>query len=299
MNEFENKLIIKEEPYKNGFFPKIPPYGKKGSAFLLTNGCDDDILVDDHTTVKQIRKGKYTQLVEISTRAYMKEISFQSPSEDTFYSFEVYVKAVIQVDDPLTYYDNKNIDIDAYFDNLFSLDVKKITQEYSILNYAGMDEELTRKLSTYNTTDDAVGIRYQISVVSAEPGKNAQEYVQKSGKQKLDAEMKAKAHSFIDNLSKSFEEAIMTEVIEGKMSEVEAMMKINEYKELAFEKDLSQINKLLEGGHITEKEASDYIKPALQNKAVKSLTAGKREHFEQNDVGLPDMDAFYPSEESF
>lgn len=79
MNEFENGLIISDEAYQNGFFPKVPKVGKRGSAYILTGGGENDIIVDDRTTSKQIRQGRYTRLVEISTLPYIKEIRFQSP----------------------------------------------------------------------------------------------------------------------------------------------------------------------------------------------------------------------------
>ena len=47
MNEFENKLIIKEEAYKNGLFPKVPKYDKKYIAVILTGGVNDDILAGE------------------------------------------------------------------------------------------------------------------------------------------------------------------------------------------------------------------------------------------------------------
>lgn len=298
MNEFENKLIIKEEAYKNGFFPQVPNAGKRGSAYILTGGCNDDIIVDGHTTTRQIRQGKYTRLVEISTLPYIKEIKFQSPSKEAHYSFEVYVKAVIQVNDPITFYENKNIDVDAYFDNLFSLDVRKITRTYSILNYNGMDEELTHKLSSYNTVDEATGFSYRISVVDAMPGENAQEYVQKFGKQQLDAEMKKSARALTGNFSVSYEEAIMTEVAEGKLSETEAILKIKEYQNLNYEEQLNRLDRLRKDGYLTDKEAKDFVTPVLERIGTKKpeQQAGEA-HSDKGGEEWSEMNAFYTEEE--
>lgn len=71
--------------------------------------------------------------------------------------------------------------------------LKKITCKYSVLHYEGMDEELTEKLSKYNTIDEGTGFEYQISTVDAVPGEKAREYVEKYGKQQLDAELKNNA----------------------------------------------------------------------------------------------------------
>lgn len=284
MNEFVNKLIIKEEEYENGFFPKVPNFRKRGSAFILINGCDDNILVDEHTTPKQIRKGHYTDLVEISVIPYIKEIRFHSPSKESAYSFDVYVKAVIQVVNPLHFYDNKNLDVDAYFNNLFALDVKKITAGYSILDYRGMDEELTKRLSLYNNVDEVTGFSYSISIVDAEPGEQAQEYVQRSGKLQLDAELKKKARELSGTFTLIYEEAIMTEVVEGKLSEAEAILKIREYKDASLQTQYQRMIEFRDKGLITDKDASDFIKGAMamadfhvltgQSKA--NITGGKQ-----------------------
>ncbi len=293
MNEFQNKLIVKEETYQNGLFPKVPKVGKKGSAIILTGGCNNDIIVSEHTTTKEIRQGKYNQLVEISTLPYLKELRFHSPSRETHYSFDVYVKAVIQVNNPIVFYENRNIDVDAYFNNLFSLDVKKITGRYSILNYGGMDDELTQKLSSYNTIDESTGFRYQISVVDASPGEKAQEYVQKFGKQQLDAELKKNARTLAASFSKNYEDALMTEVAEGKMSEAEAIMKINEYNNLNFEGQVGRLNKLREDGLITDTEARTFVKPALKGFGAGEKMLQMNDNAEEKGSRGLDMDQFY------
>lgn len=278
MDEFQNKLIVKEEVYQNGLFPKVPKVGKHGSAYILTGGCNDDIVVNEYTTPKEIRQGKYTNLVEISTHPYMKEIRFCSPSKDTHYSFDVYVKAVIQVVDPIIFYDNRNLDVDGYFNNLFSLDVKKITREYSILNYNGMDEDLMQKLSSYNTIDESTGFSYQISVVDATPGEKAQEYVRQYGKQSLDAELKNHARELSKTFSKSYEAAVMTEVAEGKISEIDAISKIANFNDSNFEGKVARVTKLREDGLLTDQEARIILKPFLGAMAVE-------ERLEQKDGG--------------
>lgn len=269
MNIFENKLIVKEEVYENGFFPKVPKFKKHGSAIILSGGCNNDIIVDENTTSRDIRQGKYTQLIEVSTLPYIKEIRFHSPSKETHYSFDVYVKAVIQVYDPIVFYENKNIDVDAYFENLFSLDVKKITRKYSILDYEGMDDNLTRALSSYNTIDESTGFKYQISAVDAAPGDNAQEYVQKYGKQILDAKLKENARGLAENLTDSIVTAIMTEVAEGKLSEVDALKKIQAEKIWNFEETVNQLDRLRDKGLLTDKETRNFVVPALEEISTK------------------------------
>lgn len=263
MNEFENILIINEEEYQGGFFPQIPKYNKHGSAYILTGGVCNDIVIDERTTTKEIRKGKYTKLVEISTRPYMREIRFGAASKDKAYSFDVYVKATIQVTDPILFYQNKNIDVEGYFNNLFSMDVRKITKSYSILEYDGMDDELKRMLSSSNTVDNATGFTYRINVVDATPGEKARNYVEQYSKQQLDAELKRRARELKGSYSTDYKEAIMTEVVEGKKTEAEALIEIENYEEGNFEKIINRLEVLRERGLITDRDAKRYVMPTL------------------------------------
>lgn len=182
MNEFQNKLLLSDETYPCGLFPRIPNFRKDSSAFVLSEGCNDGLYVIERTTSRDIRQGRYTRLVEIFTRPYLTEIQFYASAREQAYSFDVYVKAVIQVVDPITFYWNRNIDVDTYFNRLFSIDVKQITRKYSTLNYDGLDQELTQKLSAYNNVDSNTGFSYQVSKVDAEPDKAAQEYISRTSK---------------------------------------------------------------------------------------------------------------------
>lgn len=294
MNEFENKLIIKEEAYQKSLFPTVPKFDKRGSVFILTEGICNDIAVNEHTTTKEIRQGKYTKLVEISILPYMKEIRFCSPSKENAYSFDIYVKAVIQVIDPILFYQNKNIDVDAYFDNLFSLDVRKITKCYSILDYDGMDEELTKKLSSHDTIDEPTGFSYRISVVDATPGEKAQHYVQQYSQQLLDAGLKENARKLTDSYTTQYKEAIRTEIAEGKISEADGILKIEEYNKMNYESKLKHIEELRKSGLLTDREARGFVAPALNQVGVLSQT----ENFpNQNRMKEIDVDSFYPEDE--
>lgn len=260
MNEFYNQLILNDGEYKCNFFPQVPNYTKQGVAYILADGVNDDIVVNEKTSSKQIRRGKYRRLIEISTNPYLKEIRFKSASKERSYTFDIYVKAVIQVKDPIVFYNNKNLDVDAYFTNMFTLDVRKITRKYSILEYDGMDEELTNTLSQYNTVDVSTGFEYRISVVDAEPGSEAIEYVKRNDKQNLDAELKQKARELGKDVATDYENAVRTEVIEGKISEKEAILEISRFKNADYEERLNKVVDLRERRLISEENARRMIK---------------------------------------
>ena len=188
MNEFQNKLIISDKPYKNGLFPKIPNYRKSGTPFILTGGIGDEIIINEGTTTMDISKGKYTRIIEISTNLYVKEMRFDVPGKESTFPFNVYTKVGIQVVNPMVFYKNCNIDVEEYFYNLIFLDVKKVTRKYSILDFEGMEEELKKELLVYNVEEREIGVRYQVSVVTADVGEKAKEYLAKREKQRCKRE---------------------------------------------------------------------------------------------------------------
>lgn len=302
MTEFENNLILQDVPFKAGLFPQIPNYRKAGSAFILAEGADNDILVSAKTTARDLRVGKYTRLVEISTHPYTKEIEFTAASKEGAYSFSVYVKAVIQVTDPLTFYVNRNLDVDAYFKNLFTMDVRKITRKYSTLDYEGMDEELEEKLSAYNSFDSSTGFSYQVSVVMAEPGENAKEYVKKYSTQQLDMKLKENARGLTSSLAGSLTEALRTAVVEGRMTEEEAFQKIAENEDKEFARAVKRVETLRESEILTDEESKAYGKASILGgmpDSGKLLTgqasAEPEQEAEEKDGNL--IDAMYDEEE--
>ena len=272
MKKFENGLIVREEKFECGLFPKVPKISKDNSVLILTGGIADDIIVRRNTTPKELRDGKYTKLVEVSTDSYIKEIKFCSMSKEMAYSFDVYVKAVIQVKDCLRFYRNRNIDVDAYFNNLFSMDVKKITKKYSILGFDGMDEELVSTLAAYNTTDEATGLGYQISAVYAEPGEKSQEYVQKYGQQLLNNGLKESAQKLAEGYDLSYGSAIKSAVLRGEMTELEAIERAEQHTYESIEKRMAMCQEMKGIGALTDAEVvqigRSYI-PMMQNNGAR------------------------------
>ena len=288
MQEFKNQLIIREEKFENKLFVKIPNFQKNGSAFLLTNGNTEDLLLDAQVTSKMIRQGKYTKLVEISTRQYIKEIHFDSPSKEIAYNFAIYVKATIQVKNPIRFYENKNLDVDAYFENLFSMDIRKITRKYSILDFAGLDDELKEQLSQYNTVDESTGFEYQVSVVDARLNTDAEEYVKRNAQMELEAEMNKRAKELAEGYDSTFGEAIRIEMAQGKISPTEGFVKIEEFKNSNYQRKIKQFSELLEAGLITSQTAKESIKAILKQNHM--LEEGTDNKIESNKV---DIDKLY------
>ena len=96
--------------------------------------------------------------------------------------------------------------------------------------------------------------------MDAEPGVEAIEYVKRNDKQNLDAELKKKARDLVKDVATDYENAVRTEVIEGKLSEKEAILEINRFRNADFEERLNKVTDLRERRLISEEDARDMIK---------------------------------------
>lgn len=98
------------------------------------------------------------------------------------------------------------------------------------------------------------------------------------------------ARKFVDAYSNNYEEAVLTEVVEGKCSELDAILKIDSYKDHSFNKQMDKIGSLRENGFITDKEARQYTAPVLE-------TVGSGKQLKLNDTKKENFDRFYTEEE--
>ena len=261
--------------YKNGLFPQIPNYHKRDSWFLLTEGITDDIIVDDRTTVREIRRGQYKRLVEISRNTLVYPHEFNSNCRETSYTFKVMIKANVYVNDPIKFCANaKNISVKDFLNNQFSLDVKAITRKYSILNYNGIDEELTRVLTASVVSDDTSGLTYQVITVMT-----------------IKHEMTMAAGEIaMHHKTKTYADAIWEQAAQGIITDVEAIRSIEEYEKQNDNEKFNMLLKLRDEGFITDADISDQAQSFLQfshssnNKSLEQLdTSSVDELFDEGD----------------
>lgn len=97
--------------------------------------------------------------------------------------------------------------------------------------------------------------------MDAEPGNAAREYVSRASKQQLEASLRSQAGLLARNLTTDYAEAIMMEVAEGKLSLQDAILKIEEHKDVRFDKALDNADKLMEKGLLTEVQARNFVLP--------------------------------------
>jgi len=271
-------FLLSEAEYKNSPFAKIPEHSKRSSWFLLTGGTTDDIIVDERTTVKQIWRGRYNRLVEISKNALSYEHEFTSSCKETSYTFNVRVRAKVLVENPVDFYNNlRNNDICTFFNNQFSLDVAKITRKYSIMEYSGIDEELTAVLTSSHVVDSTAGLSYQIQSVITEPNADAKALLKKKDDMHIRAEMTQIASGIAShNKGKSFEDAVWEEVAQGLVSDTDAISKIEDYEKKGYQEKITMLLQLRNEGFISDSDIAIQAQTLLSgsNAAGKALANG-------------------------
>ena len=283
-------FVIKDEEYPNGMFPKIPEHRKSGSWFLLAEGIRDNIIVSDNTTVKQIRQGKYKRLIEISKNTLTFENQFNSSCKESTYTFTVHIRAKVSVHDPTQFYNNiRNIDVQAFMKNQFYLDVGKITRKYSILEYSGLDEELTNKLTSNQVIDDNSGLSYQISNVFTEPNEDARKILKNIDDIKIKDEISNIAREI--NNRKTYAEAIWEEAARGLIPDTEAIIKIEEYEKKSVEEKIAMLLNLREKDILTDEDV------AMNTKNILRLRPSTPQQTASNSVINSILDESYSKED--
>ena len=84
--------------------------------------------------------------------------------------------------------------------------------------------------------------------------------MKRNDKQNLDAELKKKARNLVKDVAIDYENAIRIEVIEGKISEREAILEINRFRNADFEERLNKVVDLRERRLVSEEDARTMIK---------------------------------------
>lgn len=290
LNEENDQIGVE---YKCGMFPQIPNYHKSGSWFLLTDGILDDIVVDENTTVKEIRRGRYRRLVEVSRKTLVFSHTFNSNCQEASYTFKVMIKANASVNDPIKFYANiKNISVNDFLNNQFLLDVKGITRKYSILNYSGIDEELTRVLTAATVIDDTSGLSYRIANVMTEPNDEAMKILKNRDEMTIKNKMSKEAGKIaVGNKTKTYEDAIWEEAAKGNFTDVEAIQLIDEYNRKSTEEKLDMLLRMTKEGMISD---SVFLTQSQNLLPYRSVQEGQCEQEEKNEnIETDSIDEFF------
>ena len=168
--------ILREEPYSNGLFPSIP-YIKKGVATVLKNGKTPPVLVDTRLSMRQIRKGRFNSLIEISTILHNIDLCFTALSKNDPYRFDIIVKVSVRVIDPITFLNSQITDISEALIQRFSPVIRRISKQGDILEYGSLEGLIIQKLSEPDNLNDQLGITYTVIDTEVQPDAQAMEYV--------------------------------------------------------------------------------------------------------------------------
>ena len=152
-----------------------------------------------------------------------------------------------------------------------------------------MDDELQQTLSSC-TIDESTGFVYQISVVDAAPGEEAKEYVRKYEKMLLDDTMRKQANDMAKSITITYKDAINSEVIEGNLTQTEAILKIEEYEKANYDEKIRRLDDLREKGVITDIDFRKSIQSTLK-------LSDKDDNLNQNTQEDSGMNQFYSEEE--
>jgi hypothetical protein len=286
------KFVLGDTKYQNSPFAKIPNHDQRSSWFLLTGGTLGDIIVivDERTTVKQIWRGRYTRLVEISKKVLPYEHEFASSCKETSYTFNVRVKAGVSVNNPVDfYYYQRDNDIRTFLNNQISLAVTRIMRGYSITEYSGIDDALTTALTSSRVVDQTTGLSYQIQSVITEPNDDAKALLKKKDDMHIRAEMAQTASAIAQqSQEKSFEDAVREEVVQGYMTDMDAIRIIEDYQRKGYQERIDLLLKLRDEGFISDADMTTQVMTLLPT----SNTLPKALPNNEGDVSS-DADAYY------
>lgn len=274
-NKSENMFIASNVTINGGInigrkFPQIPNYQKSRSWLLLTDGISDDIVVNKNTTIKEIRRGRYKRLVEVSRKTLAFSHTFNSNCRETSYTFKVTIRVNVNVNDPVKFYQNiKNICVSDFLNNQFLRDVKKVTRKYSFLNYSGIDEEMARVLTSATVIDDISGLSYRITNVMTEPNDEAIKILKSRDEMTIKHKMSEEAGEIArGNRTKTYEQAIWEEAARGKLTDVEAIRLIEEYNRKNVEEKRNMLVRLIDDGIISDADVLEQSKELLPYKNI-------------------------------
>jgi len=272
--------------YRNGILAQIPKYYKSGSWFLLTDGVEDDIIVDEGTTRGKIQSGQYKRLVEISKTKHSFRHDFDSNCLEVGYTFVITVTGCVYVDDPLKFNANiESADIQNFLGNQLSYYLKMITQKYSIFDYKAIDRELKDILPVPTIYRDGFGLSYHITATLTKPSGNARELL----KQHDDMAIKQRTMKVVSDIAsankdKTFEQLAWEAAARGDISEVEAKQPLDDYnvKQLQIrdeqnhkdmQADLDMVIQLRNNNLIGDDEAKLHVRALLSRSHLTTPTA--------------------------
>ena len=250
-------FIIKTEEFKSHPFSTFPQFNLDYEYVLLTDGESSSISVDNHTTSKMVRKGRFTKVVRITKAPIQFQLSFKSPTKETTYQFQITITAEVKITNPVQYYSSIGLsNISGFLESRVFNKIRRLTTRYTMFQLLELEEELDNILLNQQYENESSGLVYEIVKFFLEPASDTAETLREVDNMYKASSITGTAQKLSEGmLHKSFENVIMEEVAKNKITQEQAIMKIEEYRRSGFAEKLSLLKQLYENNILTD---SDY-----------------------------------------
>lgn len=311
-----NKELMRIFDYKNGFFPIIPT-PTKGVAILLQSSKSNRIIeMKSWVTPREISAGKYDKQIEITLSDRVYNISLKSMSIEKIYWFNVDIKVKIRIINPLEYYESNVNNLSEYLSDHLEKRIKNQTKFIPILEYDKVDDDIYDELSKNDCTLDF--IQYKILNVKCSPCEKALGYIEdiqtheikvlsEKNKNQIVAEIEKDKNKLAGEIANAnIPSIIFSQVVEGKISQEEAIIKIKKLEKEKMNDTIDSIKArikfvrdLNEEGVITDKQTDDMLKTVFNNSDILSISANSAKVLEDNRLKKEDViDAEFKEKEN-
>lgn len=244
--------IIREEAYKNSFFPTIPVPGPRRAILLLSSlKRSSPYLITGETNVRtsDIRKGQYDQLVEIDLHPHNVSIQIEATANDQVSKFLVQITATAAVVDTCAdaVYEAQVKDVAQLLDTILPVKVCDIASDYSVQDIPGLKRGLRDELGDSFYLEQGIQISNVNVVVRAD--KKYEEMLTRQRDIYYTTEYernKARAAVEIESLYRNETSAIFSGVASGEIKADEAVRQVKQSLSKDFDERLRQIKAVKE-----------------------------------------------------
>lgn len=236
-----SRFIISSSEFKNGFFPKIPKETKGKAVLLSSEKTGNLIRVTSKVTPREVSIGKYDEKIILDMTEKTMELNFTIPSRELAYSFDVKLNVAVSIIDPLEFYERNIDNIEGNIQNELKSVIKNSVKKYSVLKYDGIDDFVIDELKNNNFNIQFISIRFINA--DCKPNESAAGYIKRIRDDETEKIIEMNRHknqteiegSKIKNakelVNTEIKEAIMLQVVEGKISMEDALIKYENYKQ--------------------------------------------------------------------
>lgn len=254
-------FLLSDEPFKMGRFSTTPAYSSESEFVVLAKGITSDIAINTHTTSKDVRKGKYSRVIRISKCALSHQLTLKSPCRESTYQFLITITSDVRVTDPIKYYNSRlTTGSRNFIEGALLNQIQEITMNYSMFEYGDMRSELTRTFLTKVYEDKTEGLTFEIVSLKAQPDTDMANSIRERDNMYRSMEIKRMAAQIANEIKyKSYEDVIMEEIAQNKISHEDGIHKINAFRNSDFSSKLALYQQLHKEGALSDNDYQNAI----------------------------------------